>query len=121
MDVHQFEHEGHIVNYVPASVRSEMKRYRYLQALITAHGYENGEDVDAKDPEEWQNFLQYSSGMSQCQTDAAWWVGSMASAHAIKAAYECFLDQGTELYHKFVAANSATLLPKKTILSTSET
>lgn len=113
-DSHTFEHNGYTVKYFPSTVRAEMRRNRYLVGLITFYGYEDGADALAKDPEEWENYKEFSNGMAQCETDAPWYVGSMASPQQIGDAYELFMTQGDGLYFKFQIANGATLPPKKT-------
>jgi hypothetical protein len=113
-DTYTFEHDGHTVTYVPTTVRAQLRRNRYLVALITFYGYPDGETAAAQNPEEWDNYKEYSDGMSQCTTTAPWWVVSTSTPEQVAAAYELFMHQGPELYFKFVSANIATQPPKKT-------
>lgn len=120
-DPYTFEFEGHVICYYSSTVRSQLKRQRYLASLIVFYGYDSGEEAREKDPEEWENFKEYSDGMSQCTTDAPWWVNPMSTPEQVGAAYELFLSQPAILFHKFVTANYTVMTPKKTEMTSQET
>jgi hypothetical protein len=120
-DSHTFEHNGHTVEYSPATVRTSLDSRRYLVGLITAYGYESGADASEKNPLEWENFKEYAASMAQCKTSAPWRVSPVSSPEDIQKAYECFLDEDAALHNLFITASLAVSPPKKTVMSTPQT
>ena len=117
-DSHTFEHDGYSVHYFPASVRTDLSFFRYLAALLAFFNYADGAAMAEKDPEEWENAQDWAYNMSQCKTDAPWYVGSMAGAQKTGEAYTLYMEQDPSLRHDFMAAKRATLPLKKTTETT---
>jgi hypothetical protein len=108
------------VEYFRATVRTAMEARRIQGKLLDAYGHMT---IDAPPVPhlEWDNINEYSTAMSQCKSEAAWWVNSNATPAQVRAAYELFFDQDPDLFDKFVEANRATMPPKKTKLIILET
>jgi hypothetical protein len=120
MDPYTFEYQGSTIYYHPATVRTKLEARRILSKLYEAYGYlaEGAASVSNAD---WNNYDEYSSAMSQCKSNADWWVSSNATPEQIRAAFEIFMDEDPALFDLFMTANRATQAPKKTILSTPQT
>lgn len=118
MDPHTFEHNGAMVDYLPATVRTELEKRRIQIHLLRAFNVMNSEDLETN---EWANISEYAAAMAQSKSAAPWWCNSNAGPEKIRAAYELFMEQDTALYDKFLHANLVTAPPKKTEMSTSET
>lgn len=116
MEPYTFEFEGVKVEYNRATVRTGLETTRIRQKLIEALGYETEMPTT-----EWENALTFSETMARSKADAPWWCHSNMTGEQIKAAYELFMETDEELYSEFNRAYRATLSPKKTVMSLSET
>lgn len=117
-DAYTFEFEGVTVTYHHGTVKSGIEANRILRKLISAYGYGGSDTMPA---DEFDNIDEYSAAMSRIHAVAPWRGHSNMLEADLKAAYELFLEQDETLYYKFRQANMATLAPKKTVLSVTET
>jgi hypothetical protein len=109
-DAHTFEYDGVTVEYYPAVIETQLEKRRIMRALIDAYGLQ-GQDVPAR---QWDHWDECGSFAAQSKADAPWWVDSMNTPEAIRAALECWLAQPPELLNKITAASNAVKVPKKT-------
>jgi hypothetical protein len=120
---HTFEYNGVIVEYYPATVRTTLAYSRLLGYLLSSFDCEDGAAMALKDPEEWQNMLQFAGAIAQAKvnTPVDWWVNSVSGVEKTRAAYEAMLGEGPTLWNLLYLANDATQPPKKTVVTTKET
>lgn len=117
---HKFTFDEVEVEYFPATVRTSLEARRIQSKLLDAYGY-MAADAPSVPRDEWDNIAEFSTAMSQCRSSATWWINSNATAEQVRVAYETFMEQDPDLFDLFVAANRATMPPKKTKLITLET
>lgn len=116
-DAYTFEHDGVIVEYAPATIRTLLQKRRILLALIQVYGLQD-QDVPA---DTWEEFDNFAVAMAQSKADAAWWTPAMASPDRIRDAFECFMAQPPILLTNFLIASNAVSTPKKTVKNTEQT
>ena len=111
-----FEHDGVTIQYQRGTVKTGIEASRIRRKLVAAYGYETTMPVD-----EYDNIDEYASAMSRCIAEAPWRGHSNMTEEQLKQAFEVFLEEDEMLYHKFREASIATLPPKKTLMSVSQT